>query len=473
MSNQLLWKPGPSAVNSEMGRYLKHAQQKFPEAKIHDYESLYRWSIDSHADFWKDWFEYCHFKYSGRTTPTTNGIGLRGTEFFPQVKLNFAENLLPLNDDTIAITSVSESRHTTDTTFARLQQQVGTIQAQLKDNGVMVGDRVAAVLPNISEAVVAALATSATGAIWSSCSPDFGIQSVLDRVGQIEPKVLITVNGYTHHGKVIDCRSKVESLVAQLPSISTVLIVELVDLPKMSIPHVTWDDWLSQEQHLPTFDQLPFNHPLYIMYSSGTTGKPKCIVHGAGGTLLQQVKELSLHCDLKSGDNITYLTTCGWMMWNWLIAALATGSRITLYDGFPAYPDMTQLWDLIDEVGITHFGTSPRFLATCRRRLTPRDSHNLSTLRSIMSTGSPLLPEDFDWVYNSVKSDLQLSSISGGTDIISCFMLGNPILPVYRGEIQCLGLGMDVQSVDSDFNTLSQQKGELVCKTPFPSMPVR
>ncbi|MBA63440.1 MAG: acetoacetate--CoA ligase [Planctomycetaceae bacterium] len=473
MSNELLWNPSTSAADSEMAKYLRHAQQIFPEANICDYDSLYHWSIEHYADFWSDWLEYSHFKYEGQATPAIKGNGLRSTEFFPGIRLNFAENLLCLNDDTIAITNVSESRHTSDMSFAELRQQVGIIQAHLNESGIQIGDRVAAVIPNISEAVVAALASSASGAIWSSCSPDFGIQGVVDRLGQIEPKILITVNGYTHNGKIIDSRSKIKAIVAAIPSIETLVVIELVDLPSLDIPHVTWASWSDCQPTPPTFKQLPFNHPLYIMYSSGTTGKPKCIVHGAGGTLLQQVKELSLHCDVKAGDNVTYITTCGWMMWNWLIATLALGCRITLFDGFPAQPTISRLWDLIDELKITHFGTSPRFLAACRRRLTPRKSHELSSLRVIMSTGSPLLPEDFDWVYQSVKADLQLSSISGGTDIISCFMLGNPVLPVYRGEIQCLGLGMDVQAVDSAFIPLNKEKGELVCKTPFPSMPVR
>jgi len=455
-----------------MAKYLAHAQHSFPDAGIHDYNSLFDWSTTHYQQFWGDWLDFSQVIYSGDRAPTTSGTGLQGTSFFPNVRLNFAENLLKGNDDCIAVTCVSESRKTETVTFAELRQQVGAIQSQLIRLGVCSGDRVCAVLPNITESVVAALATAATGAIWSSCSPDFGVPSVVDRLGQIEPKVLITVNGYTHNGKTIDCRSKAEEIVSLIPSIQTMVVIELVDLPPLVCSHETWKAWIHDNDAAPVFPHFPFDHPLYIMYSSGTTGKPKCIVHGAGGTLLQQTKELSLHCDVRSGDNITYITTCGWMMWNWLIAALANNSQITLFDGFPANPSIARMWDLIDDVEISHFGTSPRFLAACRRRLVPRDSHNLKTLRCILSTGSPLLPEDFDWIYESVKSDVQLSSISGGTDIISCFMLGNPILPVYRGEIQCLGLGMDVEAIDESSKTVVRQKGELVCKTPFPSMPV-
>ena len=468
----MLWTPNDSADHSVMAQYLEHARHCFPDAGIHDYNSLFDWSTIHYEQFWSDWLDFSQVIYSGNCTPTTSGAGLQGTSFFPNVRLNFAENLLKGNDDCIAVTCVSESRKTETVTFAELRQRVGAIQSQLIRRGVCTGDRVCGVLPNITESVVAALATSATGAIWSSCSPDFGVPSVVDRLGQISPKVLITVNGYTHNGKTIDCRSKVEEIVSLIPSIQTVVVIELVDLPPLACIHEPWKAWIRDNDAAPVFHHFPFDHPLYIMYSSGTTGKPKCIVHGAGGTLLQQTKELSLHCDVRSGDNITYITTCGWMMWNWLIAALANDAQITLFDGFPANPSIARMWDLIDEVGITHFGTSPRFLAACRRRLVPRDSHRLKALRCILSTGSPLLPEDFDWVYESVKPDVQLSSISGGTDIISCFMLGNPILPVYRGEIQCLGLGMDVEAVDESFTSVVKQKGELVCKTPFPSMPV-
>lgn len=474
MSDEPLWSPKPSSsANSKMARYLEHAQAAFPEAQITDYDSLHRWSVEHYEEFWHDWLHYSQILFEGATIPATTGSGMQDTSFFPHVKLNFAESLLRHDDDTVAIRGISESRKPEVITFSQLRELVGTVQSRLDEVGIGVGDRVAAVLPNTSEAVVAALATSANGAIWTSCSPDFGTQSIIDRFGQVEPNLLICVNGYTHNGNVIDCREKIEALQQQIPSIKTIVVIELVDFPSLTIPHVRWQDWLNGPPQKPTFQKLPFEHPLYIMYSSGTTGKPKCIVHGAGGTLLQQIKELSLHCDLRPGDNITYITTCGWMMWNWLIAGLAVGSTITLFDGFPAQPTISRLWDLIDELDITHFGTSPRFLAACRRRLTPRNSHDLSSLRVILSTGSPLLPEDFDWIYNSVKEDVQLSSISGGTDIISCFMLGNPLLPVFRSEIQCLGLGMDVESVDSEFHQLHGEKGELVCKTPFPSMPVR
>ena len=479
MQNEFLWNPTPSSSNTEMARYLKHAGERFSTHDICDYDSLYRWSVDHYDDFWHDWLHYSEIIFDGDATPILEGSGLRETTFFPGLRLNFAENLLRHTGKSTALAGISESRIHQNISFDELRSQVGTIQQQLRQHDIRSGDRIAAFMPNIPETVVAALATSASGAIWSSCSPDFGTQSVVERFEQIEPKLLFCVNGFVHNGKVIDCREKISEISAQLPSLTTIVVIELVDLPngsQASDDWSLWNDWAAGEKYQPTYERLPFNHPLYIMYSSGTTGKPKCIVHGAGGTLLQQTKELMLHTDVQSGDNITYITTCGWMMWNWLIAALYTGAEVTLFDGFPAAPTMTRLWDLIDERGITHFGTSPKYLGACRRRLTPLKTHQLNSLRVIMSTGAPLQPEDFDWVYQSVKADVQLSSISGGTDIISCFMLGNPLLPVYRGEIQCLGLGMHVEAVDSQFNPLaagSSQKGELVCKSPFVSMPVK
>lgn len=478
MQNEILWTPTPSSSNTEMARYLKHVSETFPIRDICDYDSLYRWSVDHYDEFWQDWFHYSGIIFNGDATPVLTGSGLRGTRFFPQVHLNFAENLMRHLGASTALAGISESRGDQDISFDELRSQVGTIQQRLKQRGIESGDRVAAFVPNIPETVVAALATAASGAIWSSCSPDFGTQSVIDRFEQIEPKLLFCVNGFVHNGKTIDCREKIIEISAQLPSLQTIVVIELIDLPiapQASDVWFLWNDWTAGEKHEPIFKRLPFNHPLYIMYSSGTTGKPKCIVHGAGGTLLQQTKELILHTDVRPGDNITYITTCGWMMWNWLIAALYTGAEVTLFDGFPAVPTIARLWDLIDQRGITHFGTSPKYLGACRRRLTPSETHNLSSLRVIMSTGAPLQPEDFDWIYQSVKPNVQLSSISGGTDIISCFMLGNPLLSVHRGEIQCLGLGMHVESVDSQFHPLdagSSQKGELVCRTPFVSMPV-
>ena len=472
MTNKRLWTPDTQASHSEMARYIEHVRSQFPEADVSGYDSLYRWSIDHYDQFWADWLEYSGVIYEGSINPPTTGEGLRATTFFPEVRLNFAENLLRHDGDSPAICGVSESREDTTITHSELRRQVAAIQQSLLRAGLQIGDRVAAFMPNIPETVVAALATTASGAIWSSCSPDFGVASVVDRFEQIEPTVLFCVNGYIHNGKLIDCREKIDQIKSSLPSVSQVVVIELVDLPMADNSFTAWSEWAAPTGTQPGFARLPFNHPLYIMYSSGTTGKPKCIVHGAGGTLLQQLKELRLHSDVKPGDNITYVTTCGWMMWNWLIAALSTGAQVTLFDGFPATPTISRLWDLIDQAGITHFGTSPKFLGACRRRLEPKTSHALDSLRVIMSTGAPLQSEDFDWVYEKVKSDVQLSSISGGTDIISCFMLGNPTLPVHRGEIQCLGLGMDVEAADADFNAVVNTKGELVCKSPFVSMPV-
>ena len=478
MQNELLWSPNTSSSDTAMARYIEHVSQQFPDRHVTDYDSLHHWSVEHFEEFWKDWLVYSGVIFEGTESPVLTGSGLRGTRFFPEVRLNFAENLLRIAGNTTALAGISEARDDQECSFDDLRMLVGTVQRQLHEQGIEIGDRIAAFMPNIPETVIAALATSAAGAIWSSCSPDFGTQSVVDRFEQIEPKLLFCVNGYIHNGQVIDCRPKLVELGARLPSLRMMVVIDLVDLPIDTLEvenFVLWDEWINDEQAEPNYERLPFDHPLYIMYSSGTTGKPKCIVHGAGGTLLQQTKELILHTDVRQGDNITYVTTCGWMMWNWLIAALYTGAEVTLFDGFPAAPTIARLWDLIDERGITHFGTSPKFLGACRRRLNPAETHRLESLRVILSTGAPLQPEDFEWVYQAVKTDVQLSSISGGTDIISCFMLGNPLLPVHRGEIQCLGIGMDVEAVDSNCLPLehgSGAKGELVCKTPFVSMPV-
>ena len=345
-----------------MARYLKHVSETFPTHDICDYESLYRWSVDHYDEFWQDWLHYSGIIFDGDATPALTGSGLRGSRFFPQVRLNFAENLLRHTGASTSLAGISESRGDQDISFDELRSQVGTIQHRLREHDIESGDRVAAFVPNIPETVVAALATAASGAIWSSCSPDFGTQSVIDRFEQIEPKLLFCVNGFVHNGKTIDCREKIIEISTQLPSLQTIVVIELIDLPiapQASDDWFLWNDWTAGEKHEPTFKRLPFDHPLYIMYSSGTTGKPKCIVHGAGGTLLQQTKELILHTDVRPGDNITYITTCGWMMWNWLIAALYTGAEVTLFDGFPAVPTIARLWDLIDQRVITHFGTSP------------------------------------------------------------------------------------------------------------------
>jgi len=476
--NIKLWQPAlECSRSSEMGRYLQHVQAAYPEAGVSDYESLYRWSIEQFETFWQDWLSYSGVLFSGSADTVLQKKQLPHAGFFPDVHLNFAENLLRHRGTGLAIVGVSESRNDVRWTHDQLHAAVSQVEQSLRRMGIVAGDRVAAYMPNIPETMIAALAVAAIGAVWSSCSPDFGAEGVVDRFGQIEPRLLFCVDAYVHKGRTVNCIERVNAITRQLPSLEQVVVLNLVpnhphDGHDPSGPMVSWDDWIAGTPTSIQYERLPFDHPLCILYSSGTTGIPKCIVHGAGGTLLQHVKELSLHCDLRSGDNMTYVTTCGWMMWNWLMSGLFTGSTVTLFDGFPGTPSISRLWDLIDAQGITHFGTSPRFLAASRRRLKPGASHSLATLRVILSTGAPLLPEEFDWVYQDVKTDVQLSSISGGTDIISCFMLGNPLLAVYRGEIQCLGLGMDVIASSPEREPRAGEKGELVCRTPFVSMPV-
>lgn len=471
--NRKLWQPaGDACVTSQMGRYLLHVQETFPEEGVVDYDSLYRWSIREYQQFWADWLQFSGILFEGTAEPVLQQAKMPGAKFFPAVRLNFAENLLDSRHSGLAILGISESRPSERLNWDTLRQRVAQVAQALREEGVGVGDRVAAVLPNIAESVIASLATASIGAVWSSCSPDFGQRAVLDRFGQISPRVIIGVNAYVHNGKTINCYDKFQAIVDELPSVKRAIILELLPEDgglaqnKQSNTQM-WDEWIKTEPVELVFERLPFEHPLVIMYSSGTSGPPKCIVHGAGGTLLQQTKELLLHCDLRMGDNLLYVTTTGWMMWNWMLAGLYSGATITLFDGFPARPSLNRLWDIVAECGITHFGTSPKFLSACRRRLDLKSSHDLSKLRVILSTGSPLAKEEFEWVYEHVKSDIQLSSISGGTDIISCFMLGNPLLPVFCSELQCYGLGMDVRVGDGDM-----AKGELVCCTPFVSMPI-
>lgn len=471
--NRKLWQPNKDAcVTSHMGCYLAHVQEMYPEEGVVDFETLFSWSVREYQEFWSNWLQYSGIVFDGNSQPVLEQPQMPAANFFPSVNLNFAENLLKKRGTGLAILGISESRATEQLSWDTLRQRVAQVARGLRQAGVGVGDRVAAVLPNISEAVIAALATASVGAVWSSCSPDFGEQAVLDRFTQVSPRVILGVNAYVHNGKTIDCYGKFKTIVAELPTVECAILLELVPGDDVHNRNDTtkirrWDDWISSDPAELVFERLPFNHPLVIMYSSGTSGPPKCIVHGAGGTLLQQAKELLLHCDLGANDNLLYMTTTGWMMWNWMLAGLFTGASITLFDGFAARPSLNRLWDVVADNGITHFGTSPKFLSACRRRLDPQSSHDLSHLRVILSTGSPLAKEEFEWVYEHVKSDLQLSSISGGTDIISCFMLGNPLLPVFSSELQCYGLGMDVRVGEGSIS-----KGELVCCTPFVSMPI-
>ncbi len=471
-----IWSPDQDHIQkTQMFQFMKKMGKQ-------DYNELHRWSVDHFEDFWKEMLKFSGIIYEGLEDPVIHlknkELITPGGHFFPNIKLNFAKNLLRFRDNQTALVSITESRETLRYSYKELFTAVGQVASRLQKMGVQPEDCIAGFLPNASEAVISMLAVASMGAAWSSCSPDFGVRGVLDRFGQIKPRILFAANAYIYNGKKFDCLEKIEKIVQSIPEIKKVVIIPFVidhpsESPALKEKAVTWNDFLDPSANTLSFPHFLFNHPLYIMYSSGTTGIPKCIVHGAGGTLLQHAKELMLHSDLNRGDNIIYFTTCGWMMWNWLVSSLFVGATVTLFDGSPSYPNLKVLWKLADDEEITHFGTSAKFLGACRsRNIIPKNKFLLKKLRVVLSTGSPLLPEDFDWTYSNVKSNLQLSSISGGTDIISCFFLGNPVLPVHRGEIQCFGLGMDVASFDTNGQPVKAEKGELVCRKPFPSMPI-
>ncbi|QBQ54757.1 acetoacetate--CoA ligase [Nitrosococcus wardiae] len=475
---ELLWKPSSTQVEqAQLTRFLRTVQDQFG-AKIADYPSLYAWSIQQPEDFWAAVWHFCEVQASQSwETVLKGGDQMPGARWFVGSRLNFAENLLRYRDERPALVFRGEDGRRCSLSYQELYLQVARLAEVLKGAGVDVGDRVAGWMPNRPETVIAMLATTSLGAIWSSCSPDFGINGVLDRFGQIEPKVLFAADGYDYKGKPIDSLPRLTKIMGSLPSLQQVIVVpylhpspDLTSIPKAQNYEAVAGGGGNPQL---SFVQLPFDHPIYILYSSGTTGVPKCIAHGAGGTLIQHLKELVLHTDLQREDRIFYYTTCGWMMWNWLVSALATGATVVLYDGAPFYPRPESLWDMAAEEGITVFGTSAKYLSGLEKAgVQPARTHDLARLRAILSTGSPLAPESFDYVYRDIKGDLQLSSISGGTDIVSCFALGNPILPVYRGELQCRGLGMKVEIFDEEGRSIKEQKGELVCTAPFPSMPV-
>ncbi len=479
LSAELLWKPSDQRVRaSQMHVFMVRQAHKYGFSP--DYASMHQWSIERRDQFWKEMFDLAGIQPTRPVTAVETGSGMLGTKWFPGLEFNFAAHLLRFNDDRIAIEAEDELGRTRSITYHELRNQVGRCAAALREAGVKRGDRVGGFLPNIPEAVVAMLATAGLGAVWSSCSPDFGIDGVFDRFGQITPKVLFAADGYSYNGKTIDSLERVRGIAAKMPGIERVVIVPFISkTPNLSgvVNAELWENFVDTPALTETrsplhFEAVPFDHPLYIMYSSGTTGVPKCIVHGQGGTLLQHMKELMLHCDLRREDTIFYFTTCGWMMWNWLVSSLGVGATVVLYEGSPTYPGPDHLWKMSERLGITIFGTSAKYIAACEKlSLQPGREHNLSKLRAVLSTGSPLTVENFRWVYDNVKRDLQLSSICGGTDIISCFMLGNPMLPVYAGEIQSIGLGMDVRAFDDAGKHVIGQKGELVCCSPFPSQP--
>ncbi|HEY5545868.1 MAG TPA: acetoacetate--CoA ligase, partial [Gemmatimonadaceae bacterium] len=506
-SNSPLWTPSADAVaRSHLRSFAAHVAETGGVNALGgdrvDYSRLYQWSVDHRERFWPEVWRYCGVvaaERQGRDPWDKVVIGLDrmappdpelGPRWFTGARLSFAENLLRYSDDREALVSWGEAGRRTALTYAELQESVAAVATALRAHGIVSGDRVAGFMPNIPETVIAMLATASLGAIWSSCSPDFGVKGVLDRFGQIAPRVLFTADGYRYAGKEIDSLVRVREIVDQIPSIERVVVVPYLqsDPPIQRVRNGTsWSDFgratgsgqraadVASHQSPATshYERFPFDHPLYIMYSSGTTGLPKCMVHGAGGTLLQHLKEHQLHTDLRRDDRIFYFTTCGWMMWNWLVSSLATGATIVLYDGAPLAPKASILWDMAEAERITVFGTSAKYLAAADKAgLEPGRTHDLRHLRAILSTGSPLAGPGFDYVYETIKRDVCLSSISGGTDIISCFALGSPVGPVWRGELQVRGLGMAVDVFGDDGRPVRGGPGELVCTKPFPSMPV-
>ena len=476
----VLWRP-ETAHESAMARFADAAARRW-QRDLPDWPALHAWSITHFDEFWLSVWDDCGIHGKPGARIVENAGAMPGARFFPDATLNFAENLLlpgldgtRAGDDT-AIIFRAETGDAWRVTWHALIRDVARAQAAFARAGIGPGDRVAAMMPNMPETVVAMLAAASLGAVFSSCSPDFGVKGAVDRFGQIEPKLLIGCGAYAYGGKVHDTRAKLADIARTLPSLARVLVVPfMAEADTGDIPHAElWHEALeAEETETPSFLPLPFAHPLYVLFSSGTTGAPKCIVHSAGGTLLQHAKEHRLHCGLGPQDTLFYFTTCGWMMWNWLVSGLQTGATLVLYDGSPFEPGPSALFDVAQHQRVTHFGTSAKFLDAVRgEALRPRDTHDLSAMRMLLSTGSPLVPEGFDYVMDAISPDVHLASISGGTDIVSCFVLGNPLQPVRRGEIQGPGLGMAVEVWNEAGARVIGQKGELVCTRPFPSMPI-
>ena len=473
-----LWTPSPERVaESAMARFAEEAGRRAGR-RLDGFRDLHDWSIEDRESFWDLVWDFCGVVGDKGDVILENGDAMPGARFFPQARLNFAENLLKSRGDGEAIVFKGEDKAQSRLTYDELRALVSRIQQALAAAGVQEGDRVAAMMPNRPETVAFMLATASLGAIWSSCSPDFGERGVLDRFGQIEPKVFVTVDGYWYAGKRIEIASKLKPIVEQLTSVSTTVVVpylgtagEVAARLKNAVPLDGFLDGFDAREI--DFRPMPFAAPLFVMFSSGTTGVPKCIVHCAGGALLQLLKEHVLHSDVRPGDRVFYFTTCGWMMWNWLVVALGAQATLLLFDGSPFHPTPAVLFDFADAEKMTFFGTSAKWIDGVKKHgLRPRDTHDLGSVRAMASTGSPLADSSFDWVYEAVKSDMQLASISGGTDIVSCFVLGNPMEPVWRGEIQGPGLGLAIATLDDDGAPMARGKGELSCVKAFPAMPI-
>jgi len=473
-----LWSPSDDWTrNANITRYMEEVNKKYGK-KLQSYNDLYEWSVDAIPDFWASVWEFAGIRASKGYDQVVDDLSkFPGTKWFPGASLNFAENLLRYRDDHLAFVFRGEDKKRVQMTYAELYERVARLAKSLRDLGIKPGDRVAGYMPNMIETAVAMLASTSVGATWSSCATDIGAQAALDRLGQIEPKVLYTVNGYYYKGKTFDSLGNATEIAKGIPSLKKVIVTSYTDeTPDLrAVPNAVWFEEFLARGEVPAleFEQLPFDHPVYIMFSSGTTGKPKCMVQGAGGVLINHLKELLLHTDLKREDRILYITTCSWMMWNWLLSSLGVGATIVLYDGNPNHPDEGNVWRMLQDEKVTIFGTSASYINFVRSQgMTPGKDFDLSALRAISQTGSPLSAEGFEYVYKEIKQDLHFNSISGGTDINGCFAAGNPISPVYAGELQGGALGMKVKAYDEKGKAVLGDQAELVCEAPAPSMPL-